>query len=217
MDYYGIRRAVVFHHAAVESHPAVGNELLMRELADCERLLPQWVVLPESTREFPAAEELGSLLNERRIPCVRMAPREHEYSFASWCCGSLLDVLSETGIPVFIRVEEISWNELAAVLSEFPELRVVLTDTGYRVGRNVHPLLRRFPNLHMEYSGYAVHWGLEDLCGQIGPERFVFGSGLGREDPGVPLTVLALADLPAESKQLLAAKNLARLLRLEET
>lgn len=217
MDHHGISRAVVFHYAAIENHPLVGNELLMNELAGLKRLVPQWMVLPESTGEFPGAEELGNLLSERQVPCVRMAPSEHGYSFASWCCGNLLDLLAEREIPVFIHVEQISWNELAAVLSEFPRLHVVLTDTGYRIGRNVYPLLRRFPNLYMEYSGFVIHWGLEELCGQIGAERFVFGSGLGCEDPGVPLTVLALADLPYQSKQLLAGENLARLLRLGET
>ncbi|MFH1737821.1 MAG: hypothetical protein ABIH23_02350 [bacterium] len=216
MDRCGISQAIAFHYTAIENNPLVGNDLLMKEIADRERLLPQWVLLPQSTSEFPPPHELASLLAERQVRCVRMAPKSHGYVFSSWCCGSVLEMLEEKRILLFMSVEEVDWDNLARVLSEFRQLQVVLTDTGYRIGRKVYPLLCKHCNLHMEYSDYVIHWGLEDLCNQIGPERFVFGSGLGRHEPGVPLTVLALADLPNESKRLLAAGNLARLLGLEE-
>ncbi|HOE12866.1 MAG TPA: amidohydrolase family protein [bacterium] len=216
MDRYEIRKAVCFHHAAIENHPNLGNKLLMEQLSGQQRLLPQWVILPDSTREFPDPEDLAALLKENGVRSVRMAPRTHNYPLTPWCCGTLLETLETRAVPVFITVAEIEWNDLAMVLNAFPELKIVLTDTGYRIGRKVYPLLDQFENLFLEFSDYVIHWGLEDLCERFGPERFVYGSGLGRWDPGTPLTVLALADISTEAKRLIAGKNLCRLLGLEE-
>ncbi|HQO36032.1 MAG TPA: amidohydrolase family protein, partial [bacterium] len=187
MDRYPIRKAVCFHHAAIENHPNLGNRLLMEQLSGEKRLLPQWVILPDSTREFPDPEDLAVLLKQNGVRSVRMAPRTHSYPLTPWCCGTLLELLERYGIPIFISVAEIEWNDLAMVLTAFPELKIVLTDTGYRIGRKVYPLLYQFENLFMEFSDYVIHWGLEDLCERFGPERFVYGSGLGRWDPGTPL------------------------------
>jgi len=216
MDRFGISRAVVYHRLAVENHPTVGNGLLMEKVAGQERLIPQWVLLPDSTDEFPPSYELAIQLHEERARCVRVAPRSHGYPFTPWCCGDLFEILASERIPVFISLDEVEWEGLHKILSDFSGLNVVLTDVGYRIGRSIYPLLRRFPNLFMEYTGFVIHWGLEELCRQVGPERFLFGSGLGRDSPGPPLTTLALAAISVRSKQLIAGGNLLRILDLED-
>ena len=215
MDRFGISRAVAYHRLAVENHPAVGNRLLMDELQGQDRLLPQWGVLPSSTGECPSADELSQMLRANGISSVRMAPASHGYAFAAWCCGDLLEMLAEQEVPVFISMPEVEWNDLQQTLAAFPGIRIILTDVGYRIGRRIYPLLRRFPELSMEYTGYVIHWGLEELCAELGPERFVFGSGLGRNSPGAPLTTLALADLPKDSRKPIAGENIRRILGRE--
>ncbi len=214
MDRFGIGRAVVHHRLAVENHPTVGNQLLMDQLQGQDRLLAQWVVLPSTTGECPSAEELSRTLSTKRIPCVRMAPASHGYAFTAWCCADLFEMLTEQQVPIFISMPEVEWDDLQHTLADFPGIRIILTDVGYRIGRRIYPLLRQFPNLSMEYTGYVIHWGLEELCEELGPERFVFGSGLGRNSPGAPLTTLALADLPQGSKRLITGKNMRRILGL---
>ena len=52
MDSAGIAESLVYSSVALSYMPSEGNKRIMRETAGVDRLVPCWVLLPESTREL---------------------------------------------------------------------------------------------------------------------------------------------------------------------
>ena len=187
--------------------PAVGNEALARE-AD-GRLVPAWSLLPN-------AELLESLAaGKPKAVRITPGPTQHNFSLAKWGAGPMLDFLQANNILTLMVRNDIAWGEAASLLENFPRLRLVLLDTGYRADRYLFPLLDRFPNLYFDSATYLAHRQLESVVNQRGAERILFGSRLPLFTPASSLGVLASARISDADKVAIAGGNLRRLLGME--
>jgi hypothetical protein len=204
MDRFYIREALVSHWTAEEYDAAAGNAALARDLVP--RLTPAWAALPD---EASIAE-----LDAHGPAAVRLTPAvpQHNFSTASWCAGPLFEYLQANRVLTLIPRPDIDWSPVAALLADFPELPVVLLDTGYRADRYLFPLLRRFPTLHFDSATYLGHRQIEAYVEQFGPDRMLFGSRLPLYTPGSSIAVLATARISDDARQAIAGGNLRRLL-----
>lgn len=208
MDRFGIDQALVSHFAAVEYDASEGNAALA-EVAS-RRLVPCWAALPE--------EDFIEQLEKRKPRAVRLyfAPLRHNFSSALWCSGELCSFLQDRGILTLIAAEDITWDALATLLGNFPRLRVLVIEPGYRADRYLFPLLRKFPSLYFESSTYVGHRQLEFFVERFGPERILFGSRLPLYTPGAALAVLATARISDQDKKAIAGGNLRNLLEASQ-
>ncbi len=204
MDRFGICRAVVSHFLAEEYDIAEGNCALERDFH--ERFVPAWAASPET----PHLEWLAS----HHPAAVRLsfAAARHNFSPEPWCCGELCEFLQAHSIVTLISCEDIAWDELAALLENFPRLPVVVLDIGYRADRYLFPLLRRCPHLCFDISNYVAHRQLEACVERFGAERAIFGSRLPLYTPATPLAVLASARIGDDARLAIAGGNLRQLL-----
>ena len=204
MDRFHIRHALVSHWTAEEYDVATGHAALARDLRP--RFEPAWTAMPQP--------DLLRTLAARAPRAVRLSPnpKQGNYSLASWCSGALLELLQHCGIVTLISSQDVAWDELAALLGNFPRLPVVLLDVGYRADRYLFPLLDRYPGLHCDSAMYLAHRQLEAFIEQRGAERILFGSRLPLYTPGSALGVLASARVPDAARQAVAGENLRRLL-----
>lgn len=209
MDRFHIREALVSHWTAEEYDAAAGNAALARDLAP--RLTPAWAALPE---EAAVAE-----LVARRPAAVRLTPStpQHNYAAAKWCAGPLFEYLQANGVLTLLARPDIEWSALAALVSDFPRLPIVLLDIGYRADRHLFPLLRQFPLLHFDSAMYLGHRQIEAYVEQFGPDRMLFGSRLPLYTPGSSLAVLASARISDDARRAIAGGNLRRLLAHAKT
>ncbi|HZQ54596.1 MAG TPA: amidohydrolase family protein [Bryobacteraceae bacterium] len=204
MDRFYIRAAVVSHFTAQEYDANVGNDALERDLHP--RLTPAWAGLPEK-------ESLVDL-EARRPAVVRLTPAtaQHNFAPAAWCAGPLFEYLQANNVLTLIARTDIEWNALVSLVENFPRLRVVLLETGYRADRHLFPLLERFPMLHFDSATYLAHRQLEAYVERHGPDRLLFGSRLPLYTPGSSLAVLASARISDHARRAIAGGNLRRLL-----
>jgi predicted TIM-barrel fold metal-dependent hydrolase len=204
MDRFFIRRALVSHWAGEEYDPAVGNDALARE-ADA-RLVPAWTALPNAA--------LLDSLAARRPKAARITPgpTQHNFSLAKWSAGPMLEFLQDNNVLTLIVRSDIAWGEVASLLENFPRLRLLLLDTGYRADRYLFPLMDRFPNLYFDSATYLAHRQLESVVEQRGAERILFGSRLPLFTPASSLGVLASARISDADRLAIAGGNLRRLL-----
>lgn len=175
MDRLGVAEAWCADWRALENAPAVGNRLLVEELAGHERLHPVWTVLPPGTGEIPPPEELLAEMAAAGVAIVRAEPARHGWSLADWCCGALWSALESRRVPVLLHAEG-RWDQLDTMLSAHPELPVILTGTGYRAARVLYPLFARHANLRVEISSYVVNEGLAEVAEKFGAGRLLYGS-----------------------------------------
>ncbi len=210
MDRFAIRSALVSHFAAVEYDAEEGNCALAEHLN--ERFVPAWAALPDP----PSIERLTA----RRPVAVRLlfGVKKHNFSPTAWCAGELFDFLQQNQILAVIAHEDLpaqaglEWDSLARLLENFPRLRVLLLETGYRADRYLFPLLRRFANLYFDCSTYLAHRQLESFVERWGPDRLVFGSRLPLYTPGAALAVLASARISDQARLAIAGGTLRQLL-----
>src|SRR5215471_11937651 len=67
MDFANVERALVYHTAMRFDHPAVGNELVVRETRGQPRLLPTWALLPSQTGEQPPLDTLLQYVRQHGV------------------------------------------------------------------------------------------------------------------------------------------------------
>lgn len=204
MSHFGISNALVSHFVAEEYGAEEGNRALACDL--CDRFEPAWAALPD--------EESIHRVAQRNPRAVRLCfgAMNHNFSPSSWCAGELYAYLQERSILAVVAREEIAWDALAALLADFPRLRVLLLETGYRSDRYLFPLLRRFPNLYFETSTYVAHRQLEAYVDQFGAERALFGSRLPLYNPAAALAILMTARISDDAKRAIAGGTLRSLL-----
>lgn len=204
MDDFYIRSALVSHWAAEEYDAVTGNASLA-QIAE-PRFTPAWGILPEAS--FIEA------LAARKPLAVRITPglRQHSYSLGTWCAGPMFEYLQDRSIVSLISHSDIVWEEVAAILENFPRLPLVLLDTGYRADRYLFPLLDRFPSLHFDSATYLAHRQLESFVEQRGSGPLLFGSRLPLFTPASAIGVLASARIAESDKRAIAGDNLRRLL-----
>jgi predicted TIM-barrel fold metal-dependent hydrolase len=225
MDRLGIERALVCHTLAWQNAPEVGNARLMAEIADQPRLEPCWVVLPnEANRNYPRADDFCEHMLSLGVRAVRLCPRDQVFPLVDWMAGNLLAALSERHFLVLLDVDQVvlptglfdvdpaGWRSIAWLCKTYPGLSVLLTRIGYRSLRILLPLMQTCPNLFLDLSYFATHQGVEEIISQFGPGRLVFGTSQPLVDPGGALTRLAYAGITSEQRELIAHRNLERLL-----
>jgi len=206
-----VTRALAFHALGKELHPNEGNTVVLEETAGSP-LEPCWVAMPHHTGEFPHPSELVARMQENRVRAVRLFPSAHQYSLSEWCAGEMLATFEAHRVPVFVEASQTSYDHIAGVLNAFPALRLVVVQPSYRCDRYVYPLMERYEHLAIDTSNYVVTGGIEALCRRFGPSRLVFGSALPFFEPGGPVSMITLADISDDDKQMIACGNLARLL-----
>ncbi|MFP3903333.1 MAG: amidohydrolase family protein, partial [Armatimonadota bacterium] len=213
MDRLGIDEAVCWHSAAEETHPWVGNRLLLEAVADQPRLHPCVVLLPPGTGEFDPPDEHIRELKSQGAVAARMAPYAHGYDFDAFTCGPVLEALHYHGMPLYVDTGQYSnFPALRELLGTFRDLTFIFCNTGYRDSRSIYPILREFENVHLDISRWELHNGLEHLLGHFHPERFLFGTGWPVFTPASAMTMLSCAQISDGHKAKIAAKNLDRLL-----
>jgi len=214
MKHYGIGKALVYHSMGRENDPQTGNGMLTEEIKGHPELEPVWVVMHHHTDEFPVPAKAAEQIKKAGVRAVRMFPsdRDQGYSMSEWNCGELFGMLEEYRIPLFIGLDQISWDGIHSLCCVHPKLPVILTDVGYRCNRNLYASFERFENLYIETYGYKVHRGIEEICGRFGAHRLVFGSGMPVYSGGAAVTMISYAEISPEEKLMIAGGNLEKLL-----
>jgi hypothetical protein len=214
LDRFGITEALVYHASGDETHPTVGNRLLLDATRSNPRLHACVTLLPPATGEMPPpAEHIPELIG-RGIKAVRMTPTVHSYTLSTAFCGDLLDELQKHSMPLFIDINLFrDWTVVDGIAGDFPDLPVVLTSFQYGMTRDAYSVFGRRENVYAELHGYEVHDGLEHLLPRFGADRFLFGSGWPEYTPGSPMTMLACARISRDEKLKIARDNLVRLLQ----
>ena len=215
MDDFQIPEALVYHALSKEHHPAVGNRLLMEQIASCNRLHAIWVVMPSHTGEFPDEEQLVEQMAAQRVRAVRVFPHpdRHNFPLTRWGAGRLLESLQRGRVPLFIDQEEIDFDALHQLCRGYPNLPLVLSNVGYRCDRFLYPLCEEFSNLYIELATYCTHGGIETLTERFGAERLLFGTRLPYFTPGSAIGMLSYANISPADRQLIAGGNLRNLLK----
>ena len=204
--------ALVWHWSQTETHPASGNALvepyvdISRNLFACRTLLP------------PATDEPTGLpngLSDLSPGAVRLFPESHRYLMNRVVWDDLLDRLTEMRVPVLLSTEHgVDWGRIYDLLRDYPDLTCVICDVGvWSMDRYTYPLLKAYPNVHVETSLLALEdGGVEEMVKRFGAGRLVFGTGFPKRYAEAAMLQLTHADIGDADRQAIAADNMLRLI-----
>jgi len=218
MDYVGIDEALVWHASHVNLSPVDANRYTSELTRETERLHATWAVLPHQTGELGTPDEFFSNMRHNNIKALWLRPDIHRWLPTRTGIGTMLEMASDKKIPCLINngmqsAAGSGWGLIDGMLSDFTDLRLILTGTGsWGEDRLFRPLLEQHPGLHIEISRYELSHGIEDLVAFCGHDRIIFGSGFPRSTIGGPMLMVATAEIPLEARQAIAGDNLRRLL-----
>jgi len=211
----GVGRALVRHTWGWLYDPREGNRKLLEDIRGREGWFPCFAASP-LPEDIGALDDFLALMRHRGGAAVSLYPHSQHFSLSRWGAGELLDALSGARIPLLLELQETTWEEVADVLAGWPALPVVVTRTGYRVLRYLLPLLRRYPNLHVDTAYLGDNLALEYLVGSFGAERILFGTGTPQVDGAGAVARISMSSLSDQDKQQIAAGNAERLLAIAD-
>lgn len=219
MDYYGISEALVYHVRQRDDSPVVGDRMLLQEIKGFPRLHGTLAVLPLQTGELGSTEEILEKMRKNDVRAFWAFPSEHKYLMTRTSLGALYDMMVERNIPLFISAKQscgglTSWHLFETMLSETPDLTLVVTEHGsWGEDRYFRPLIEKYENLYLDISQYELDGGIQDFCSKYGADRLLFGTGYPKWNPGGPILTLLHADITSKEREMIASGNLERLLR----
>jgi predicted TIM-barrel fold metal-dependent hydrolase len=218
MDHSGVEKALVWHIAQHDASPQVGNALLAEAIRPHPRLVGCWTILPNQTDEFPPPKVFFQQMREARVAALRTFPNSHHFLANAVSMGDWFSEMVARRIPLFASVRRgMDWNNIYALLAEFPDLVCVICDHGcWGEDRRFRPLLERYPHAYIDIAQYLLDGGLESLVAKYGASRILFGSGFPESHFGGMMLALKHARIPDEAKSAIAGGNLERILAEEE-
>jgi predicted TIM-barrel fold metal-dependent hydrolase len=219
MEHAGIHGALVWHWLAREYAPTYGNDVLLKETAEEERLLPCWVLVPHHAGEMAPGPEVVAEMQEGGVRAAKVFPRRHGYRVDESVCGPIFAALEAAEIPLLIDVgeedQQATFAEVEEVCRRHPRLPVLLQKAKWSQTRDVLALLDRHANTYVEFSSFQIHYGLEYLAERIGAERLLLGTEWPFKSPGAARSFVDYCELSDTDKAKVAGENLARLLKLD--
>jgi len=210
--YYDIMAALVYHAAAFEYCPDYGNRMLLDEIGDDPRLMPQWVVLPHHTGEMAPPDELVEEMLSLGVRAARLFPKAHGTGTGEAVIGPLLSELQAAGIPLFIERSELDLPGAVELAGRYPRLPIVLCGVSWHEDRLIFATFGDVPNLHIDTWSYQNHRGYEAFVGRFGSERLLFGTNLPFRSPGAARMMTCYEDISPQDRRNIAGRNLLGLL-----
>jgi hypothetical protein len=215
MDFSGIEKSLVSHVLARYSHPTLGNDLLLREIAEHSRLYGCFILLPSATDELGLLGEYTDYMLENNVLAVRLFPDSQRFSVEDWSADSLFGILQEKRIPLFIWSREITWDLLYKICKKYSKLPVIVEqceEETYRNLRYLYPLLEKCQNLWMEVHNSHLYLQVDDIVKRFGAERLIFSTYYPVDDPQTSLMLITHGDFSPVEKELIAHGNLEKLM-----
>lgn len=169
------------------------------------RLMP-----PAYPEESFTREALERAAGEERA-LFRVHPAVYAAPLHVWMYDWMLDVLTESRAPLLVSLQELDLRDAAAVKTAYPELRLVITNTDQWLNRQYVRFAQYFPHVYFDISNTIEYYGIENMTGILGAERFLFGTNMPEKEPYDKLFQVLCCELAQEQKELIAHGNFERL------
>ena len=208
-----IRGALVSHWRASQDCSQETNRLLLRQIAERDNWYATLSLQPLLPAD-PDSPSSPQWVWPAKARAVRVFPASFNYPLVDWCVGSLCELLIERRLPLFVLHTETTFQDLYALASCYPKLRIVLESQTRKILyhlRVILPLMKVCPNIHLETSNLCAQGMIEYIVKNLGADQLVFGTFAPANDPLVPLGMLLQADISEADKLAIAGGNMRRL------
>ena len=215
MDQCGIAAALV--HSNLVHTPASAadvNAATLRAVAGCPRFIPAFVLAPHPYADKPQPADYAQAMQRAGVRAAWLRPGSQQHGVWPWLLAELLTMCTAHRLPLFLPADNVTPGDVHALCADFPDLRLILTNLGYRADVWLYPLLRQHAELRVCLGQtYVPPLAPERFVRHFGAERMIFGSGLPHLAPGGLIGMVTYARLPEADQARILAGNLEQLLQ----
>lgn len=174
--------------------------------------VPVLRLLPASfPSEAYTPEELRRLADVDKA-AFRIHPQLDASPLKEWMFPGVFAMLEQTQAPLLISLEETNMDDLVALKTRYPSLRLVLTNTTQWMNRQYVQFTKTFPDVYLDLSNVIEYYGYESLIEAVGADRLLFGTGVPDKEPYDKMYQLLFSDLSQEQREQIAFRNFERII-----
>jgi predicted TIM-barrel fold metal-dependent hydrolase len=214
LDACGVDEAIIQSNLVHSPSSAVDINRATVALASAfPRFRPAFLLTPHPYDHLPKPADYAESMRAAGARVAWLRPAAQQHGVWTWLVGDLLGMCEDTRLPLFMPIDSLSPNDIHQMCDEFPSLRLVLTNLGYRSDIWLYPLLRRHPELRICLGHtYIPPLGPELFVRHFGPQRMIFGSALPHFTPGGLVGMVNYSTVSDADKALIFAGNMERLM-----
>jgi predicted TIM-barrel fold metal-dependent hydrolase len=143
----------------------------------------------------------------------------------SWKVDNIAGKLSDAGALLCLdlypgrgtdgsRMADSCWNDIYPLAQNFPNLNIIIFAQKINAeGCRIYNLMSKCSNIYLNIAAYQKWMALEYLYHEFGADRLLFGSFAPLFDQEKIMLEIVYANIPAEAKEKISYKNLAKLLK----
>ncbi|KPK70495.1 MAG: hypothetical protein AMJ84_07700 [Acidithiobacillales bacterium SM23_46] len=221
MDKFGIERAACLSLRGVFVDWRRGNqETLAATNKHPDRLVPVATISPFLGGDAAALHEAI----DAGARAVRLYPLLHNYSLADEFVDEICQAAAAREVPVMLparimmnfRFPVLSVESIDAVVGRNPKTQFILGGLNHSAEfRALVGLMRSHANIACEISCLQGFNGIQNLAGEFGAERVLFGTGAVLQYPACNVAKLDHAEITDTQREKIASRNAIRLLGLK--
>ena len=218
LELTGIAGALVLYEQSLLYDPMYANLTLTEQIKNDRRVLyPCWVAKRPCCAEFPEPKDFVKMMKDYDVRAVRIAPGTFNVPVRESIWAGLRDALEEQNTLIQITPAgfgdgPIAWRDIWAFLDIFRRNPVVLMDYSWANWTDAIYLMDEHPNLHVEFASCQGNRQIEYFAQRYGAGRCLFGTNLPYKSAGAARAFLDWTFLADDQAELVAGKNLIRLL-----
>lgn len=214
MDRYGIELQIVSAAEAVVYDAVAGNAKLAEVLIEQPRLYGYAVV--NANRLERSAEDLRDCLSTGRFVGAKIHTTYPGVSIGSPLMADTFDMLDEVGVPLLLHTWGTDVAQLAEMLENRPNLKVIAGHAGGDAWREAARAAVECDRIYLEHCRTMTDAGRITFARSIGVpmEQFLFGTDSTLIDPCISLGVIRDAGFTREELEQVLSTNASRLFGL---
>ena len=216
MERAGVGKAMVWRKDQLYGAPAeVGNRLLSEDIKDDNNLYGIWTIVPYQTHEIPDPGCILDEMKKNRIFAWQLFPENLRFIPKAFALKEWLSLAVQKNIPVYMNPNHgMSLGAAADILEKYPELTVILSSPSvWPNDRLLRPFVSEFPNVYLDMSLIITADGIESFVNEYGAGRLLYGSGFPDAYFGANMLMIKHSEIPFESKEAIAGKNMENIVR----
>ena len=219
LDYLGIDRSLVSHVEARDLNPTWGNRSLLKEIAQspcAERLIPAFAVSPSCYYEKGVLNFLTENFGSGKVRAIRIYPEISRFPILT-----LERIFAELAKwePVVLwdcgyGASENDIRDFGILADKFPKMSFVFTQKMWPGFGSLIDAMWRRKNIYIDISWIHMRDTVNLMIDDFGAERLLFGIGY-KSHYGASVAALAHYQITPSQREMIAHKNIERLLRLK--
>ncbi len=214
--YYGIDFSLASMAYAADYSIFAANKEIIDISKNNKRILPLISLYPGFEEDIKDKDDYINNLCLNGAKGINLILK-NMFIFSKKYLSTIFKISQEKALPILINFDELGQNmELLNMASQFPNLKIVITNINFAYIKYIVQYMKNNKNLYVSISNCLMQNLIEYLCDEVGLDRVLFGSGYPLANIGSSKSMLEYSRISEEDKNKIAYLNAIKLFKIND-